>query len=165
MSLAGWAFAYQTNLDEAREGLQTARFRYDNLCRDGAIFRDDDGVTRCKTADAAKVYGDFVRFRSDWQHWAERLRLANRDAGREAVAEMPAPRGAPPAQQDLRLPPEPTDEQLEEAAARKAELAAQLAAYQAAQPAPPPEAPPPEPIPAPPDQAESTPPDDSDIPF
>ena len=110
MSIAQYAENYRDNLHEATVALQKARSRYDALVRADLIYRDEEGVTRCKGDEAAKVYGDFVRWRSDWHHWEANLRQAHKDAGQEAVAEMRHPGAPAPQQQDLRLPPERDDD-------------------------------------------------------
>lgn len=100
--------SYQTNLDEAGRELRAAALKLEIFKRQELIFRDEDGITRCKNAEAGKVYGNWVRWNSDWNHWAERLRMAQQEAG--ALMTAPRAHDATPVQQDIRLPRERDDE-------------------------------------------------------
>jgi hypothetical protein len=110
MSLAPFIESYKANLDEATVKLRAAAARVENLRAAELIYRDDEGITRCKGVEAGRAYGDFVRWNSDWEHWRDRVRQAHRDAGQEAVAEIRKPGAPPPVQTDMRLPPERDDD-------------------------------------------------------
>jgi hypothetical protein len=136
MSIAAYAESYRNNLHEATAELQKARLRYDALVRADLIYRDEDGITRCKGPEAAKVYGDFVRWRSDWHHWEANLRQAHKDAGQEAVAAMRPPTAPAPVQQDMRLPPERDDDEVRAAPVEEPAPSSPAAAPEAAAPPP-----------------------------
>lgn len=94
---ADYAACYRANLEEARGNLERAQERFRALVRAGTITENADdrklGKWRFADANAAKAYGDVVRWQSDLNHWHTRMTQAER------AAAMQAP--------DPRLPPEP----------------------------------------------------------
>lgn len=102
--------AYQACLDEAGQELRAATTKLEIFKRQELIFRDEDGMTRVKNVEAGRVYANWVKWNSDWNHWAQRLRMAQEEAG--ALVTAPIGFDRVPVQQDIRLPPERDEERL-----------------------------------------------------
>lgn len=89
---AQYADAYAANLDEARAKLAAARERFAQFRADGQITERPEGGYLCTGPTAKAVASDYVRCRSDVDHWYQRLT----EARAEVQWQKP----------DARLPPE-----------------------------------------------------------
>lgn len=97
---ADHAACYRANLVESREALERAQARFAALKRAGNITERVEGGYVFADKHAAAAYGDVVRYRADLEHWHTRMVAAEKAMRAEAVMEP-----------DLRLPPEPDDDE------------------------------------------------------
>jgi hypothetical protein len=62
---------YEANLREARQKLENMAGPYRALRAEGMIYQDEQtGSWMSKGKDAARVYGEVIRWRSDIEHWS-----------------------------------------------------------------------------------------------
>ena len=107
-SEADYAACYDANLIESRGLLFRALVRFRSLKRAQQITERVEGGFIFASPDAAKVYGEVMRHRSDVDHWHLRLTQARENIRREGGAPEREP-GADddvPIPLDRRLPPE-----------------------------------------------------------
>lgn len=76
-----YAACYKANLDEAKAKLEWARARFRQFRDAGQIVERVEGGFKCEGPTAAGVLGDFVRWKSDVDHWHARYQEARSLAG------------------------------------------------------------------------------------